>query len=60
MATKATIVADCNPGEDIVTICLNAQGYHGVERKRLPLGDFKITCGDAVVLIERKTLDDWR
>ena len=43
MATKATIVADCNPGEDIVVICLNARGYRGVERKRLPLGDFKIT-----------------
>ena len=60
MAAKATIVADCNPGEDVVVMALNAQGYHGVERKRLPLGDFKITCGDAVVLIERKTLDDWR
>jgi ERCC4-type nuclease len=60
MATKATIVADCNPGEDIVVICLNAQGYRSVERKRLPLGDYQITCGDAVVLVERKTLDDWR
>ena len=60
MATKATIVADCNPGEDIVVICLNAQGYRSVERKRLPLGDYQITYGDAMVLVERKTLDDWR
>ena len=32
MATKATIVADCSPGEDVVVMALNAQGYHGVER----------------------------
>ena len=60
MAAKATIVADCNPGEDVVVMALNAQGYHGVERKRLPLGDYQISSGDSVVLIERKTLDDWR
>ena len=60
MATKATIVADCNPGEDVVVMALNAQGYHGVERKRLPVGDYQIRFGDSVVLIERKTLDDWR
>ena len=53
MATKATIVADCNPGEDIVVTCLNAQGYRSVERKRLPLGDYQITCGDFVILVER-------
>lgn len=60
MATKATIAADCNPGEDIIVMSLNAQGYLGVERKRLPVGDYQISYGDSVVLIERKTLDDWR
>ena len=60
MATNATIVADCNPGEDVVVMALNAQGYRGVERKRLPVGDYQISSGDSVVLIERKTLDDWR
>ena len=60
MATKAIIVADCNPGEDVVVMALNAQGYRGVERKRLPVGDYQISFGDSVVLIERKTLDDWR
>ena len=60
MATKATIVADCNPGEDVVVLSLNAQGYHDVQRKRLPVGDYQISYGDSVVLIERKTTDDWR
>ena len=60
MATKATIVADCNPGEDVVVLSLNAQGYHDVQRKRLPVGDYQISYGDSVVLIERKTVDDWR
>ena len=49
MAAKATIVADCNPGEDVVVMALNAQGYHGVERKRLPVGDYQISFGDSVV-----------
>lgn len=60
MATKATITADCNPGKDIIVRSLNVQGYLGVERKRLPVGDYQISYGDSVVLIERKTLDDWR
>ena len=49
----ATIVADCNPGEDIVVAALRAQGCHGVQRKRLPVGDYQITHGDSVVLTER-------
>ena len=56
----ARIVADCNPGEDIVVAALAAQGCHGVQRKRLPVGDYQVSHGDSVVLIERKTLDDWR
>ena len=60
MSNKAAITADCNPGEDIVVRSLNVQGYLGVERKRLPVGDYQISYGDSVVLIERKTLDDWR
>lgn len=60
MDTKATITADCNPGEDVVVLALNAQGYYSVQRKRLPVGDYTISYGDSVVLIERKTLDDWR
>lgn len=60
MANKATITADCNPGEDKIVSSLNAQGYLGVERKRLPVGDYQIFYGDSVVLIERKTPDDWR
>ena len=49
----ATIVADCNPGEDTVVAALRAQGCHGVQRKRLPVGDYQITHGDSVVLTER-------
>ena len=56
----ARVVADCNPGEDIVVAALAAQGCHGVQRKRLPVGDYQVSHGDSVVLIERKTLDDWR
>ena len=56
----ARIVADCNPGEDIVVAALAAQGCHGVQRKRLPVGDYQVSHGDSVVLFERKTLDDWR
>ena len=56
----STIVADCNPGEDIVVAALRAQGCHGVQRKRLPVGDYQVSFGDSVVLIERKTTDDWR
>lgn len=56
----AAIVADCNPGEDIVVAALAAQGCHGVQRKRLPVGDYQVSHGDSVVLFERKTLDDWR
>ena len=56
----ATITADCNPGEDIVVSALAAQGFFGVQRKRLPVGDYQVSHGKSVVLIERKTLDDWR
>ena len=57
----ATIVADCNPGEDIVVSALRSHGFFLVQRKRLPVGDYQVSYGDsAVVLIERKTLDDWR
>lgn len=56
----AAIVADCNPGEDIVVAALAAQGCHGVQRKRLPVGDYQVSHGDSVVLFERKTPDDWR
>jgi ERCC4-type nuclease len=56
----AAIVADCNPGEDIVVAALAAQGCHGVQRKRLPVGDYQVSHGNSVVLFERKTLDDWR
>ena len=57
----ATIVADCNPGEDIVVAALRSHGFILVQRKRLPVGDYQVSYGDsAVVLIERKTLDDWR
>ena len=56
----ATITADCNPGEDIVVSALAAQGFFGVQRKRLPVGDYQVSYGDSVKLIERKTLDDWR
>ena len=57
----ATIVADCNPGEDIVVAALRSHGFFLVQRKRLPVGDYQVSYGDsAVVLIERKTLDDWR
>ena len=57
----ATIVADCNPGEDIVVAALRSHGFFLVQRKRLPVSDYQVSYGDsAVVLIERKTLDDWR
>ena len=56
----ATIVADCNPGENNVVFSLRNHGYEEVQRKRLPLGDFQITYEGSVVLIERKTVEDWR
>jgi ERCC4-type nuclease len=57
----ATIVADCNPGEDTVVAALRPHGFYIVQRKRLPVGDYQVSYGDSVVvLIERKTLDDWR
>ena len=56
----ATIVADCNPGENNVVFFLRDHGYDEVQRKRLPLGDFQISCEGSVVLIERKTVEDWR
>ena len=56
----ATIVADCNPGENNVVFSLRNHGYEEVQRKRLPLGDFQISYESSVVLIERKTVEDWR
>ena len=56
----ATIVADCNPGENNVVFSLRNHGYEEVQRKRLPLGDFQISYEGSVVLIERKTVEDWR
>jgi hypothetical protein len=56
----ATIVADCNPGENNVVFFLRYHGYDEVQRKRLPLGDFQISYKGSVVLFERKTVEDWR
>jgi ERCC4-type nuclease len=56
----ATITADCNPGENNVVFFLRDHGYDEVQRKRLPLGDFQIAYEGSVVLIERKTVEDWR
>jgi len=56
----ATIVADCNPGKNNVVFSLRNHGYEEVQRKRLPLGDFQISYEGSVVLIERKTVEDWR
>eukprot|EP00966_Prymnesium_polylepis_P062647 1454007-Prymnesium_polylepis.2 len=39
---------------------LRDHGYEEVQRKRLPLGDFRISYESSVVLIERKTVEDWR
>lgn len=59
-ADMATVVADCNPAETNVVWLLRNHGYADVQRKRLPVGDYQVSCGDSVVLIERKTLEDWR
>jgi ERCC4-type nuclease len=56
----ATIVADCNPAENHVVFFLRNHGYEDVQRKRMPVGDYQVSCGNSVVLIERKTGEDWR
>lgn len=56
----SSITVDFNPGEDAVVAALAHRGFPGVQRKRLPVGDYQISFGHSVVLIERKTLDDWR
>ena len=39
----ATIVADCNPGEDVVVAALRTHGCYLVQRKRLPVGDYQVS-----------------